>query len=327
VIPARRTTGWRKLLAPGAVLALALAGPTLAPAGGDLEGDPAGARYLPPFTRAFAVPVGPDETWIVTELTRNDGGWHGRHAGQEVDVPARPGRGDPRARLFLLGTDELGRDLAPRLLRGARRSVAIACGGVALAMAVGFVVGSSAGLGSRRRDTILMRATDVVLAMPRVLVYLLCACLFGPSTVLVVLLLGLTTWPGLARLVRAGTQQFAGSEAFLAARAAGCAPGGLFLRHLLPALSQVVAVTAMLRFADAILLEAALSFLGVGSPPPAVSLGGIAASGRDALSSAWWIVAWPGLAIALLVLSVRTIASRLAPSSPSSVGTDKLASL
>jgi peptide/nickel transport system permease protein len=247
-------------------------------------------------------------------------GWRARRGPVEVELEAQTLVAPPRARWYVLGTDGLGRDLLARLLRAARHSVLVAAAAVLLASWIGVVVGAFAGLGGRWRDGALMRAADTLLALPRLLVYLLCAALFGPSTGLVILVVGLTTWPGLARLVRASARTTRGHEAVLAARAAGCSTLRLALLHVLPAAAPVIAVTAALRFADVILLESALSFLGLGSPPPAVSLGAIVASGRGVLASAWWISVAPGIVLALLVLSVRQLASRLvALADPASV--------
>jgi ABC-type dipeptide/oligopeptide/nickel transport system permease subunit len=293
-----------------AVLGLALVGPFLVPANESGDDDPAGARYLPPLTRAYVVPLRSGSHRVVTSLHRADGGWTGRRAGADVFFGDEEVAGPPAARFYALGTDGLGRDLLDRMLRGARHSVLVAGAGVAVALFLGVLVGTAAGLARPGGDAVLMRFTDVLLATPRFLVYLLCAALFGPSTFLVIVVVGLTTWPSLARLVRASTRALRGHEGILAARAAGCSPARLVVRHLHPALEPAVAVTAALRFSDTIRLEAALSFLGVGSPPPAVSLGAIVASGRGVLADAWWVAAWPGLAIALLVLAVRSAVAR-----------------
>ena len=296
--------------AAAVVLALALAGPFLLSRDAGPDDDPAGARYLPPLTRAHIVPLRAGGIRVVTSLARVNEGWAGRRAGAEVFLPDAELAGRPVARYYPLGTDGLGRDLLDRMLRGARHSVLVAGAGVAVALFLGVLIGTAAGLARPPGEAILMRLTDVLLATPRFLVYLLCAALFGPSTLLVVAVVGLTTWPSLARLVRASTRALRGQEGILAARAAGCSPARLVVRHLLPALEPAVAVTAALRFADTIRLEAALSFLGVGSPPPAVSLGAIVASGRGVLADAWWVAAWPGIAIAVLVLAVRSAVAR-----------------
>jgi peptide/nickel transport system permease protein len=292
------------------VLGAALVGPFLVPRHAGDDDDPAGARYLPPLTKAYVVSLRSGGSRVVTSLAHADGQWSGRRAGADAVFRDEDVAGPPVPRSYLLGTDGLGRDLLDRMLRGARHSVLVAGAGVAVALFIGILVGTAAGLARPMGEAALMRFTDVLLATPRFLVYLLCAALFGPSTLLVIVVVGLTTWPSLARLVRASTRALRSQEGVLAARAAGCSPPRLVVRHLLPAMTPVVAVTAALRFSDTIRLEAALSFLGVGSPPPAVSLGAIVASGRGVLADAWWVALWPGLAIAVLVLAVRSMVSR-----------------
>ncbi|PYQ10746.1 MAG: hypothetical protein DMH00_10170 [Acidobacteria bacterium] len=139
-----------------------------------------------------------------------------------------------------------------------------------------------------------MGGVDVLRSVPRLLIYLVCASLFAPSTLLLVLVLGLTTWTSLARLVRAQILTLRKSDLAAASRAAGCTPWRTLLRHLLPQIGPVLVVATSLRFADTILLESALSLLGLGSPPPAV-----------------WIAAWPGLSLSAVVIALRSAASGL----------------
>ena len=144
------------------------------------------------------------------------------------------------------------------------------------------------------------------MSVPRLLLVLVSAALFRPSNTTLVLVLGGTTWTGLARMVRAETLTFRRSSPALAARAAGSSTLRLIVRHLVPQIAPVLVVFAALRFADTIVLESALSFLGLGAPPPAVSLGDVLASGREALYEAWWVAAAPGALIAAIVLTVRS---------------------
>jgi len=147
------------------------------------------------------------------------------------------------------------------------------------------------------------------MSIPRLLVYLVCAALFPPSSLLLVLVLGATTWTGLARIVRAEMMSIRGSDLALGARAVGSRPLRVVLLHLLPQMGPVLATTASLRFADTLLLESALSLLGLG--PPAVSLGAIMGSGRDVLADAWWVVVWPGVVISATVGTLRATAAGL----------------
>lgn len=296
-----------------AVLAAAIAGPWLAPRPPDLQEDVAGARFLPPLSRAHAIRTAedPQRVIVVTSLSRTPSAWRFRRGGEWAEIREADLLEPPSPRLFLLGTDSLGRDLTSRLLFAARRSVGVALASVALALVLGIGVGSLAGLAGGWRDSLLMRGVDVILSIPRLLFYLLCAALLTPSTPVLIALLGATTWTGLARIVRAEMISLRGSDLAAAARAAGASFPRLLLRHLLPQIGPVIAVSAALRFADTILLESALGFLGLASPPPAVSLGSVIGSGRDALAEAWWIALWPGLLIAILVLTFRASASEL----------------
>lgn len=298
-------------LPAAAIALLALLGPWAAPYPPDLQEDVAGARLLPPLARASALKVGPHRTFIVTGLRRTADGWEFDRAGRRQAIAAADLLGLPAPRLYLMGTDTLGRDLLSRLLHGVRHSVGLATLCVALALLVGVGAGAASGLAGGIWDDLLMRCVDVLMSIPRLLVVLVCAALFRPSIPLLVLVLGGTTWTGLARLARAETLAFRDSGAAQAARAAGTSAVRLVARHLAPQMAPLLAVFAALRFADTIVLESALSFLGLGAPPPAVSLGDVLASGREALHEAWWVPAAPALVIAAIVLSVRVFARRL----------------
>ncbi|MBI4168856.1 MAG: ABC transporter permease [Acidobacteria bacterium] len=301
------------------ILAVAAAAPWLAPGPPEEQEDVAGARYLPPLTRAHAVHLEPHGTRIVTALRPRGDGWEFRRAGSRGWIPTDRVHGHPEPRFYLLGTDGLGRDLTSRLLFAARHSISVAAMSVALALLLGVGLGSAAALAGGWWDAALMRGVDMLMSIPRLLIYLVCAALVRPSTLFLVLVVGATTWTGLARLVRAEMMKLRHSDLALAARAAGVPAPRILLRHLLPHIGPLLVVTVALRFADTVLLESALSFLGLGAPPPAVSLGGIMASGRDALADAWWIVAWPGILISALLLSIRSTAADLfrLPESPS----------
>ncbi len=314
---------WRGRWAPAWLAALFLAGiaaPRLAPSPPDRQEDVAGARYLPPLTRAYALRLPQERTWIVTELRAVPNGYEYMRAGRRDSLPRDALAGPPAPRFYLLGTDSLGRDLASRLLYGIRHSLGVAALSVLLALLLGIAVGLAAGAGGGFWDAALMRGVDAIRCIPRVLLFLVCASLFPASDVMLILILGLTTWTGLARIVRGEMRGLMRSEMAAAARAGGASPARVALLHLLPQMGPLLAINTALRFADTILLESALSLVGLGAPPPAVSLGSIMASGRDALAEAWWIAAWPGLLIALSVLALRSAAvSSVRGSEPPSV--------
>jgi peptide/nickel transport system permease protein len=291
---------------------LALAGlfaPWLASQPPDRQEDVAGARLLPPLTRAHLLHRDDQRTWIVTDLEERNAEFHFRRGGAPASLPAHRLTAPPAARLYLLGTDGLGRDLASRLLFGLRHALIIGGLSTLVALILGIGIGATAGLAGGFSDAIIMRSVDVVLALPRILVYLVVATLVPPSALALVLILGGTSWTELARLVRAELLTLRRSELAAAAHAVGATPARTLTRHLLPQLAPVVAVTLALRFADVVLLEAALSFLGLGAPPPAVSLGGMLAAGRDLLGQGWWVTLWPGGLIGLLVLALRGAAA------------------
>jgi len=248
---------------------------------------------------------------IVTDLRRTPDGWEFDRGGLRQTLVAADPAEKPAPRFYLLGTDTLGRDLLSRLLYGLRHSVVVAALCVALAIVIGAGVGAITGLAGGLWDEVLMRGVEVVMSIPRLLLVLVGAALFRPSNTTLVLLLGGTTWTGLARMVRAETLTFRGSSPALAARAAGGSTLRLIVRHLVPQIAPVLVVFAALRFADTIVLESALSFLGLGAPPPAVSLGDVLASGREALHEAWWVSAAPGLLIAAIVVLARSTARGL----------------
>ncbi|HKQ98736.1 MAG TPA: ABC transporter permease [Candidatus Polarisedimenticolia bacterium] len=302
----------------GAVLLLAGLAPLVAPFPPDLQEDVAGARYLPPLARAHALRLAPDRVRIVTGLRQTGSGYTALRAG-DVEVGTGENLAAPPApRFYLLGTDGLGRDLFSRILYGARHSCWVAGLAVGLALLLGAGIGSLAALWGGWRDAALMRGVDVVMAIPRLMLFLLCATLFEPSTLLLVMVLAATGWTEIARLVRGSLLSLRGSDLESAARAAGARPWRTLVRHLLPQIVPLLVVAAVLRFADTVVMESAIALLGLGSPPPVVSLGGIMASGRDALAQAWWIAAAPGLLLAAIVLTLRAAAGSIlrAPEPP-----------
>ncbi|HKY32400.1 MAG TPA: ABC transporter permease [Candidatus Polarisedimenticolia bacterium] len=292
-----------------AVAAAFAIAPALSPYPPGLQEDVAGARYLPPLTRAHAVATGP-RTWILTGLTPTGSGWAGLRAGRRVTLDDQEVTGRPSPRFYLLGTDGLGRDLLSRLLHAARRSLLITVTVVCLALAAAAVAGFSMGWLGGWWDAVLMRVVEGMLCLPRVVVYMVCAAVLSPSTTMLVAVLAATTWPGPARILRAEVMSRRRSDLTMAARALGCSTSRIAVWHILPAMAPLLAVTASLRIADTILLESAVSFLGMGAPEPAVSLGGIIASARDGFPDSSWAVVWPGLAIVGMVAAVRRAATR-----------------
>ncbi|MEF2074415.1 ABC transporter permease [Consotaella aegiceratis] len=234
-----------------------------------------------------------------------------------LDLPD-PTRGDLRARLadptwsglfspgaHPLGTDEVGRDILSRLIFGSRMTLIVAATAVLLGGVVGTVLGVLAGYKGGLTDRLLMRLVDIQLAIPLMLLALLVVAALGPSLHNVVLVLALTSWIRYARIIRAQVLSLREREFVQSAHAIGASTARIMFLHILPNVLTPALVVGTLELARVIIMDAALSFLGLGVQPPTPSWGRMLADGRVYLSSAWWTVTFPGLAIVITVLSVN----------------------
>jgi len=204
---------------------------------------------------------------------------------------------------YLLGTDPLGRDILSRVMYGARASLLVALLSIGFAAVVGTALGLLAGYVGGWVDAVIMRTVDVVLTFPVILLALVFVVTLGPSLWVVTTILGLVLWSRFARLVRGEVLSWKEREFVAYARSAGASPLRIACVHVLPNIMNSVVVLVTLQVGFAIVVEASLSFLGAGVPPPAPTWGGMIASGRAYVETAWWLVVFPGLAVALTVLS------------------------
>jgi len=214
----------------------------------------------------------------------------------------------PPSRTHLFGTDVLGRDVLTRVLYGSRISLGLAFLATVVATALGTAVGAAAGYSGGRVDALLMRLVDTLLALPRVLLLIGLLAIWPQLPLHVfVLVLGLTAWFPLSRLVRAEVRAIVTRDHVLAARALGSGHLQIVFRHVLPNAIGTVLVAAPLIAGGVIVLEAGLSFLGVGVQPPTASWGSIAYDGFEVVNSAWWVALFPGLAIAFTVTAINML--------------------
>ena len=210
---------------------------------------------------------------------------------------------------FPLGTDPLSRDVWSRTAYGARVSLGIGALGALVAVALGTLVGAIAGYYRRWVDSVLMRGVDVGLALPRIFILLMAVALWdGLPFAALVIAIGLTSWFGTSRLVRAEVLALRQRDFVVAARALGADSGRVIFRHVLPNAAAPIIVSAALGVGNVLLLEASLSFLGIGIAPPDASWGNMIADGAPAIYTAPWSTLFPGLAIALVVMSLNAVA-------------------
>jgi peptide/nickel transport system permease protein len=227
-----------------------------------------------------------------------------------IRTAAREALQPPGAR-FLLGSDQFGRDVASRVVYGARVSLLVGLISVSIAVALGAPLGLVSGYYGGRLDALIMRVMDVLLAFPGILLALAIVSVLSPGLGNVMIAVGLSAVPGYARLVRATVLAARENLYVEAARALGGRDGGILVRDILPNVVAPLIVTATLGLGGAILSAAALSFLGLGSQPPQPEWGRMLSEGRDYLREAWWISTFPGLGILLTVLAMNLVGDGL----------------
>jgi ABC-type dipeptide/oligopeptide/nickel transport system permease component len=204
---------------------------------------------------------------------------------------------------YPLGTDVLGRDILSRLLYGARESLLVAATAVLISGAVGLVAGVVAGYIGGRIDALLMRTVDAVLAFPTILLAIVLAGIFGPSAQNVIIVISVAGWASYARVIRSEVLSLKAQDFVTMSRVIGASSYWIIRRHLVPNVVPSLLVLATLQVGAAILTEGALSFIGIGVPPPAPSWGGMLAESQSLLSIAWWLQIFPGVTLAAIVMA------------------------
>lgn len=202
----------------------------------------------------------------------------------------------------LLGTDSLGRDILSRIIYGSRVTLVTSILAIALAGSIGVFLGLVSGYFGGWADIIIMRVTDIFLALPPVMMAIILAAMLTPSVRTVVLAIGLTAWTGYARLVRGEVLSLKEKDYVRLARVAGCGPWRILASHIFPNVVNTLIILVTLDIGRVIIATAALSFLGLGAQPPSASWGLMLAEGRKYITYAWWLVTFPGVAILFTVL-------------------------
>ena len=216
-----------------------------------------------------------------------------------------PGWQDAHGRIHVLGTDHLGRDILARIIYGSRIALLVGLSAVLISGLLGMVIGLCAGYFGGRVDDFFMRLADIQLAFPFILLAIAVIGVLGPSLRNIIVVIGVSSWVVYARVVRGEVLSIREREFVQAAIALGSLDGRILLRHVLPNAFTPWLVVATLDMARVIVIESALSFLGLGVQPPTPTWGGMLADGRVYLSTAWWLATFPGLAILITVLGIN----------------------
>ncbi|MDH3251340.1 MAG: ABC transporter permease [Ignavibacteria bacterium] len=316
-VPAHTSrTAQKGFILVGVMGFVSLTCPFLVPFGPEVQGDLTTTRLLPPLSTGSATvslrnstPKPPGVTGLGARVADANHYLRNRH----IAVSANPGRNhDGRDNtyqeigsfpvLFLCGTDDAGRDIYSRVIYGTRVSFGIGLFATIGAVLLGLLVGVSAGLSGNIPDMLLMRFTDLVLSIPGVFIIIGFLAFVSQSPPAIILVLILTGWMHTARIVRNETLSLREREFVLAARMLRVSTPTIVMRHFLPNMSRIIFTAVVLQFANAVLGEATLGFLGLGIQPPTASWGNMMGEGTGYLGSAWWIGVFPGFLLAAVLV-------------------------
>jgi peptide/nickel transport system permease protein len=235
----------------------------------------------------------------------------GQLAPYEPNAQTLTARFGPPSSAHPFGSDQLGSDVLSRVIWGSRVSLGVGFSSVVITIVVGTAIGIAAGYAGGWIDGALMRFVDIFISIPVFMLLLTIVAIYGSNVPLLITFIGVSAFPGAARIVRAEVLSLKPREFITASRVIGSTPWRIMVRHILPNILPILIVSATLRVGAAILTEAGLSYFGLGVPPPAPTWGGMVADGRTSLDTAWWVSTFPGVALLVVVMATNVVGDGL----------------